>query len=194
MSRSTSSALAERAISILPARWVCRPALRPSRRSSVELIPVRAGRALVAALVAATLVCSGCNQKPKTSDQDIVTISDKELITMVEKAQAKKQVLVILDPRSPAKFAQARLPNAINIHLPQIVAGDARLAKAKQIIVYGTGWMDYSSPAAAKRLLALGYVNVFDFRGGLELWHEAGRPIEGENPTAVPTTNVIKQP
>ena len=101
--------------------------------------------------------------------------------------ESTKKAAVLLDPRPAAKFEKSHLPNAINIPMPEIILGHPELAKAKNIIVYAGGWQDYMSSAAAKKMLALGYKNVYDFRGGIEQWKtEGGRVIEGR-PTTMPT-------
>ncbi|MCE9592260.1 MAG: rhodanese-like domain-containing protein [Planctomycetes bacterium] len=146
-------------------------------------------RPLLRALLAVCLLApAACDRNIKVSDEDIKQIQYKDMVTMMQNKPRNKSLFdvlgkgneatVVLDPRPAKKFEQGHIPGAVNIPLPQIVAGHKDLAEAKNIIVYGTGWMDYSSPAAAKRLMAVGYHNVFDFRGGLELWKSEGGRVE----------------
>lgn len=116
----------------------------------------------------------GCNSEPKTSDQDLTQLEYPKLLKM----QANpKMHLVIIDVRSAERYAQGHIPNAINISIPDLRASDPRLADATDIVVYATGWTEYLSPAAAKKLLALGYKNVYDFRGGIEMWAAYGGKV-----------------
>lgn len=149
-------------------------------------------------LCVSILLLASCNDKPKTSDEDIKMLQYKQVIEMLENQQPPKEGFfsfinsdkrgptVLLDPRTEARFAQGHLPGAINIPLPKILENDEKLANAKNIIVYGTGWNDYISPAAAKRLMALGYQNVYDFRGGVELWKAEGGKVESGAPATQP--------
>lgn len=126
--------------------------------------------------LAATL--GGCD-KAKVSDNSIQTVREPEVI----EAAGQPQV-VIVDVRKPEDFASGHLPGAINIYLPQIREGDPSLSSAKRIIVYSGGWTDPLSPAAAKKLMALGYQNVYEFKGGIEVWTAAGHPLTS---SAAPT-------
>jgi rhodanese-related sulfurtransferase len=124
-----------------------------------------------------TLACltiaalAGCD-KAKVSDESILTIREPQVIEAMSQPQ-----VVLVDVRKPEHFAKGHLPGAINIYLPQMREGDVRLASAKQIIVYASGWTDPLSPAAAKKLMALGYQNVFEFKGGIEVWTAAGHTL-----------------
>lgn len=129
-------------------------------------------------LMAAMLILSlfwfaGC--ATTTSDDDIQTIQTKDVLNYL--SDPKNQT-VLLDVRTAKKFEAGHLPGAIHIPLPMIVENDRRLANAKIIIVYGSGWTDYLSPAGTKKLMALGYSGVYDYRGGVELWRHDGHAIE----------------
>lgn len=45
---------------------------------------------------------------------------------------------------------------------------------------YGAGWSDSLSTAGVKRLLALGYEYVYEFKGGVEVWAGAGKRLVRE--------------
>jgi len=154
-------------------------------------------RLLIASfLIVAALSLAACDRNIKVSDEDIRQLQYKELVTMRENKPrntnmlnmfgSKTELTVVVDPRPEHRYAAGHIPGAVNIPLPQIVAGHRALAEAKNIVVYGSGWLDYTSPAAAKRLMALGYRNVYDFRGGLELWKSEGGRVESLAPAAEP--------
>lgn len=128
---------------------------------------------LISGLFLALALSVGC--ATKTSDDDIETIQTKDVLKYL--ADPKNNT-VLLDVRSSKKFDAGHLPGAVNIPLPMIVEADRRLANAKIIIVYGSGWTDYLSPAGTKKLIALGYQGVYDYRGGVELWRHDGHAIE----------------
>ena len=50
------------------------------------------------------------------------------------------------------------------------------------IVVYGEGAPSLDSEDAAAKLVAAGYVNVADFRGGLREWEASGFPLEANLP------------
>jgi rhodanese-related sulfurtransferase len=80
-----------------------------------------------------------------------------------------------------ARPSTGRLPNAINIYLPDIRGGNAQLQEAKKIVVYGADWTDPLPIAGAKRLLVFGYQNVYQYRGGVEEWREKGHPVHSDD-------------
>ena len=53
---------------------------------------------------------------------------------------------------------------------------------SKAIVVYGEGAPSLDSAAAREKLLAAGYTNVTDFRGGLREWGSAGFPVNTNAP------------
>ena len=144
---------------------------------------------LIGLLVFAPLC--GCGRAIKTSDRNIEQIQYEQLRELLReppeenrgplgwlvKADPGQQGPVLVDVRAPEKYRENHLPNAVNITLPEMVRDDPRLRGDGQIIVYASGWDDPLSAAGAKKLLALGYSKVFEFRGGMELWEgsdEAG--------------------
>lgn len=128
---------------------------------------------LLASLLVLLCSLSGCDRSIKVSDQDLLQIQYRELVSLLE--SDKKQGVVLVDTRKAADYDNGHIPSAINIFLPDIVGGDARLSRAKNIVVYSNDWSDPISRAAGKRLMALGYKNVVDFRGGIEAWRAEGR-------------------
>ena len=79
-----------------------------------------------------------------------------------------------------------------NIHLPGALMIDAHKEdfaqkvleavpdKLKEVIVYCASFSCQLSPKAARMLADAGYAKVFDFKGGLKDWAEAGYPFKGE--------------
>jgi len=130
---------------------------------------------MLAVLLAGAL--TGCN-KSKTSDADLTVLDYDKFLKTVDDPKVHT---VVVDVRKPEEFVKGHIPNAINIPVLDIYKGDPRLANAQQIVVYSLGWSprrdDLLSWAAAKKLLALGYNDICDFRGGLTLWAESGGKV-----------------
>lgn len=128
-------------------------------------------------IVAAMLVLialAGCNLAPTTSDRDLTLIDQSRLESILDQ---KESGAVLIDVRSPDDFARGHIPGAINIPLPDLHRHDPRLSRATSLIVYGDGPGDILAPAAAKKLIVLGYSGVYDYRGGLELWEASGGEV-----------------
>ena len=133
----------------------------------------------IAAPVLAAALLAGCD-KVQVSDKNVEMMKDTEVL-----AALNDDKTIIVDIRKPEKYAAGHIPNAINIYVPTIVALDARLANAKRIIVYGDGWTNGLSQAATKKMLALGYVGVYEFKGGIENWKDSGQQLVATGPPAV---------
>jgi len=134
--------------------------------------------ALLALLLGMSLAAAslaGCQNTIKISDNDLAQIEYRQLNELL--TSTPEGEVVLLDVRKQDKYNDGYIPGAINIFLPDLTAYEPKLAKAKQIIVYSGGWDDALSRAAGKRLLALGYTGVKDFRGGTEVWKSEGRML-----------------
>jgi len=116
----------------------------------------------------------GCNPKPKVTDKSVHIIDDVQLKEMM----LNEQNLLIIDARPDYRYRLGHVPGAVNITLPDIDPQDKRFNKDQHIVVYGDGPRNTLSHAAAKKLLSTGKLVVSDFRGGYELWTEAGREVE----------------
>lgn len=119
---------------------------------------------------------SACNPKPKVTDNAVNVIDD---VTLTE-IQKNEQSLVLIDVRPADRYRTGHLPGAINIQLPDLSPTDPRFHKVKHIIVYADGPRNTLSHAAAKKLLAGGKAQISDFRGGIEVWRKADRPLVTE--------------
>ena len=117
----------------------------------------------------------GCDEV-RVTDDDLRPVENVDRVV----AAVNDPTVAVVDVRSAERYAAGHIPSAINIFLPDIRRGDPRLANAQRIIVYAGGWQDPLSSAAAKRMIALGYINVEDFRGGVRAWREAGHELVTE--------------
>lgn len=126
-------------------------------------------------LVTAVPLLAGCGGRT-TSDRDLVLVEYADLVKM----QAEAEQLAIVDVRPAERFAEGHIPGAVNIRLAEMQRDDPRLSEATPIVVYGRDWQDPRGPAGAKELIRLGYGQVYDFRGGLELWEARGGAVVQE--------------
>lgn len=129
---------------------------------------------LLLALLATTACClQACATGPQISDSDLRFISKASLANALHApvgTNGKQIKLALVDVRAPEAYAKGHIPGAINIPLRDLKPNDSRLTSADLIVVYANGWEDPESAAAAKQLIAMGYQNVREFRGGIEAW------------------------
>jgi rhodanese-related sulfurtransferase len=86
-------------------------------------------------------------------------------------------LLVVIDTRSPAAFAQCHIPGAIN--LPRIDAERAAaLSRDKVHVVYCWGPACNGATKGVMRLAALGF-SAKELIGGIEYWRKEGGAVEG---------------
>jgi len=119
---------------------------------------------------------AGCNQQPKTSDDDIVRIEHAELERMMQSTKAADQI-VMVDPRPDNTRREKTIMGSLHIPMQDMTADDPRLVAAGRIVVFGSNWQDALSDAAAKRLIALRYRRVFVYRGGVSDWESRGGTV-----------------
>lgn len=76
-------------------------------------------------------------------------------------------------------FKDCHLPGAINIPSKDIAQeAEKKIDRNIPVVTYCAGYTCPVSTRAAKKLLEMGYSQVFDFKGGIEIWKEAGLPLE----------------
>lgn len=97
-----------------------------------------------------------------------ISKNDKRNIKEVEYDEINFNEYVIIDVRSRREFSEKHLNSAINIPLPEIRKRITRYVpnKNKKILVY----CEYGerSAKAVETLNKLGYINVYNLKGGLE--------------------------
>lgn len=86
----------------------------------------------------------------------------------------------LVDVLSPAQYADAHLPGAVNLPLGTLNALTVGALKADQpVIVYCHDSQCDLSARAAWRLADLGFAKVFRYTGGMVDWLANGLPVEG---------------
>lgn len=99
---------------------------------------------------------------------------------------------LVIDVLPEEEYAAAHLPGAKNACVFNVsFLDDVRnLAsdRSKPLVLYGASMHDLASATATEKLLAAGYTDAADYRGGLEDWRTAGHLIE-RNP-GIPQKNI----
>jgi len=104
------------------------------------------------------------------------TISVEELKKKIDSDDKFK----LVDVLSKESFDEKHVPKSISIPLGVM---DERASiefpdKDEEIIVYCASKTCTASPAAAKKLVEMGYTNVTEFSDGLAGWQDAGHDFE----------------
>ena len=140
------------------------------------------------AIVMAVLMVTGlfgCEKQKKpmadsvsesTISNSYTQISMKEAVAMME----EETDYIILDVRTPEEFVEKHIPNAVNV--PNETIGDDDIAelpnKNQLILVYCRS--GNRSKQASKKLVELGYTNIYEF-GGINEW--TGEIMQGTGET-----------
>ena len=136
-------------------------------------------RATVAALAALLGAAAGCD--PKTSDRDLILLDPPGALERLHSGGTlfeKGHVGCWVDPRSAAEYAQGHIAGAINVPLSRMTEeAPVRLAGHNLFVVYGDGFQDPMAKAGAKRLIELGFKDVFVMDGGLRAWQKDGYKV-----------------
>ena len=92
--------------------------------------------------------------------------------------------MLLVDPRPAQRFAEGHLPGARNITLADVStnARPTELASADKRVVYANDPGAPTGIGMAKRLVQLGYGDVYLLEGGLLGWKLAGGKLESTVP------------
>lgn len=134
-----------------------------------------------AAVVAATALLAGCSAQSVSISAgptaSAMPAAGSSLDAAGFAAAAKLPGTVVLDVRTPAEFADAHLPGAVNI---DVEAADfatriATLDPAKPYAVYCRS--ANRSKVAMAAMQAAGFGQLYDLAGGITAWKSAGGEI-----------------
>ena len=106
------------------------------------------------------------------------TLTKEKLKQMIE----NHEDFVLINVLAEEYFDQEHIPGSVNIPVKQEDFVDkvkARLPdKSKKVVVYCASFECQASPGAAKKLSDEGYMEVYDYEGGIKEWKEAGYELE----------------
>jgi thioredoxin reductase (NADPH) len=115
-------------------------------------------------------------------------IIDSYANPMIAKAEDVKMALesvlesnrriLLIDVRDREDYDRGHIPQAIFATIGKIEELESQLKEVEEIYVYSR---DYDCPAStivAKKLIKMGFCNVYDFRGSFKEWVEKGYEIE----------------
>jgi rhodanese-related sulfurtransferase len=103
-------------------------------------------------------------------------IGREELVSMINSGESFK----LVDVLSEESYQKEHIKGAISLPLADIDKKAPKLLKKKEtIVVYCASFECKASTMAADKLVAMGYKDVLDYKGGLKDYKEANLPIEG---------------
>ena len=85
----------------------------------------------------------------------------------------QKKGMVVLDIRTDKEYENGHIPGAINVPLSEIGDKVKKLKKEKDIVVYCRS--GNQSIWAIKRLMGMGYKNLYNLKGGYGAWKRLHR-------------------
>jgi rhodanese-related sulfurtransferase len=132
--------------------------------------------------VPAALAASG-NPGAETGEDEYSSTAPVSAAISVDQMRevVDEGLIVVLDARSPAEYAEEHIPGAINIpydELPAYLETLSIEAPVDQgVVAYCRGPKCDLSDHLATELRLMGYVNVRVFKNGMDGWTEAGFPV-----------------
>ena len=145
--------------------------------------PLPRSWAIIAILCVVCSLLPGCVGPRRVSDRDIRVVSMSEVAKLMDgqRNEPGERLLLILDSRAEAKYAEAHLPGAKHLLLSGVdpnMKRDKWMDSFEEIVVYADNPGSASARALVKRMLRMRYDNVRLFPGGFDQWSKAGLPVE----------------
>jgi rhodanese-related sulfurtransferase len=85
----------------------------------------------------------------------------------------QKKGIMLLDVRSDREYEQGHIPGAVHVPLADIGDRVKKLKKDKEVVVYCRS--GNQSIWAIKRLMGMGYKNLYNLKGGYSAWKRIHR-------------------
>jgi rhodanese-related sulfurtransferase len=85
----------------------------------------------------------------------------------------QKKGVVLLDVRSDREYSDGHIPGSVHVPLPEIGERIKKLKKDKEVVVYCRS--GNQSIWAIKRLMGMGYKNLYNLKGGYSAWKRLHR-------------------
>ncbi|HPG50058.1 MAG TPA: rhodanese-like domain-containing protein [Spirochaetota bacterium] len=125
---------------------------------------------------AATMLFTGAG-RVTAAGAEIRQVNPEQAAELI-RANAGNRNFVILDIRTPGEYMDGHIPNAVllNFHDPSFRDRLAALDKNKTYFVYCRS--DNRSGRALAMMGELGFMKVFELRGGIKSWLSSGRTLK----------------
>jgi len=113
----------------------------------------------------------------------LIVVNQKfKAMKTIDKENLKKKLdqnaITLIEVLSNESYEKEHIKGAVNIPLEEIGRkAKARFNKDEPIAVYCSNFDCGASPAAAKKLIEMGFENVYDYQGGKQDWKDAGLPM-----------------
>ena len=105
--------------------------------------------------------------------------SESDIIEPGDAVRRVREGALLVDVRSPAEFQDGHIAEAVNLPLQSIRSGEVQgLPANKDAPIVTICAVGKRSLAAVKLLKDLGYSNVKNSRGGLQVWTDEGHPLQ----------------
>jgi rhodanese-related sulfurtransferase len=98
------------------------------------------------------------------------TIQDVEATTL--KTWLEQREALLIDVREPSEYAAEHLPDAILLPLSTFDSTRVPQEAGKKVVLHCV--MGMRSAQAGQKLLDAGFTTVYNFRGGVQAWKDAG--------------------
>ena len=85
----------------------------------------------------------------------------------------QKKGMMLLDVRTDKEYGQGHIPGAVHVPLSEIGDKIKKLKKDKDLVVYCQS--GNRSIWAIKRLMGMGYTNLYNLKGGYSAWKRTHR-------------------
>ena len=80
----------------------------------------------------------------------------------------QKKGMMILDVRTGKEYERGHIPGAVHVPLADVGARIKKVKKEKELVVYDQAGS--RSIWAIKRLMGMGYKNLYNLKGGFDAW------------------------
>src|SRR3989344_6602427 len=113
----------------------------------------------------------------KMTDGIIKEISTQELIAKIK----NKYDFLLIDVNPKHSYDKHHIKESTYLNYDHLIADFRKLnvPREKFLVFYCEDNWCNASPIAAKKIAALGYTNVHEYKEGVQGWIKAGMPIEG---------------
>jgi 3-mercaptopyruvate sulfurtransferase SseA len=147
----------------------------------------------LAVLAAGVVLAGGCQRETRDTDIKLIRVAEVKSL-MDRQSRSGGDLIALVDPRPAKYYAEAHIPGARNLTLPQVepkAKVDPTLDRFGIVVVYGDNPASAEARGMTKRLMAVGYSGVRLYAGGMLEWNARGYPVEGHGvPAPAPATPV----